>query len=329
MAHPKIILVFRKRTPSTLSIEFLFDTIYKKLNGNVDIQKYQLPFQSTGFFKRVWNFVSVLGFRKKILHITGDTYYVILGGWFCKRVITIHDLSFLMRTKGLRKRLLKIFWVSLPAKFSHKITVVSEATKNALLKEISLSPEKIQVVYNFIDPIYKPVERNFNATYPRILQIGTAFNKNIDTLVTALKGFRCTLVIIGKLSAKQRELLKKNDIDYINRQGISTTELYNEYIAADLLTFISTVEGFGMPIIEAQATGLPVVTSNCSSMPEVAGNGAVLVNPYDTTEIRLKIQELTSNEEKRSCLIQKGFRNVQRFSVDKVTEQYLDLYSSL
>jgi glycosyltransferase involved in cell wall biosynthesis len=234
-----------------------------------------------------------------------------------------------MRTKGLRKRLLKIFWVSLPAKFSHKITVVSEATKNALLKEISLSPEKIQVVYNFIDPIYKPVERNFNATYPRILQIGTAFNKNIDTLVTALKGFRCTLVIIGKLSAKQRELLKKNDIDYINRQGISTTELYNEYIAADLLTFISTVEGFGMPIIEAQATGLPVVTSNCSSMPEVAGNGAVLVNPYDTTEIRLKIQELTSNEEKRSCLIQKGFRNVQRFSVDKVTEQYLDLYSSL
>ena len=329
MVKPKVTLVFRKRTPSTISIEFLFDSLYKKTTNELDIEKYQLPFHSTGFFKRLANFTSVTHFRNRVLHVTGDTYYVILGALFCKRLITIHDLSFLNRTTGVRRYLLKLFWVQLPSRFSDKITVVSEATKKALIHEAHISPDKIQVIYNFIDPIYQPVERKFNYACPRILQIGTAFNKNIENLVKALKGVQCKLVIIGKLSDLQRSLLDAFEIDYQNRSGISIQELYQEYVHADLLTFISTVEGFGMPIIEAQATGLPVITSNCSSMPEVSGDGALFANPHDPEEIRDQINELIQNENKRFCLVQRGFKNASRFSFDQVKKQYLELYSEL
>jgi glycosyltransferase involved in cell wall biosynthesis len=328
VATRKIILVFRKRTPSTLSIEFLFDTLYDKINRDVDIRKFHLPFHSTGFFKRLWNYCSMIRFQNRVIHVTGDTYYVILGAWFCKRLITVHDLSFLNRTKGLRKWLLKVFWVTLPVKFAHRITVVSEATKQALLKETKLHPDKIQVVYNFIDPIYRPVNRIFNTSCPRILQIGTAFNKNIENLLIAITGLKCKLIIIGKLSQKHTELLRHHDINYENRKGISTYELYQEYIAADLLTFVSTVEGFGMPIIEAQATGLPVITSNCSSMPEVAGKGAILVDPVNPENIRAGILEIMSNEKKRCCLMHQGYTNASRFSLDSVTKQYLEIYAS-
>jgi glycosyltransferase involved in cell wall biosynthesis len=54
----------------------------------------------------------------------------------------------------------------------------------------------------------------------------------------------------------------------------------NEYNKSDILAFVSTSEGFGMPILEANAVGRVVVTSNITSMPEVANNAAHYVNPF-------------------------------------------------
>ena len=103
-------------------------------------------------------------------------------------------------------------------------------------------------------------------------------------------------------------------------------ELYHQ---CNMLSFISTHEGFGMPIIEAQATGRPVVTSNLSSMPEVAGKGALLVNPYDINDIKLKILSIMKNDSLRDNLIELGFENVKRFKKEVIAEQYLNLYHEI
>jgi glycosyltransferase involved in cell wall biosynthesis len=307
----------------------LFHTLYEQLQNEIEVRTFELPFLSTGLRKRLLNTWSLLQFSRCIVHITGDSYYAILGALFSKRVITIHDLSFLARTRGMKRRLLKLFWVTLPVHFSHAITVVSQATKQVLLKETTLRPGKIEVVGNFIDPIYQPVKRSFNAGLPRILQVGTDFNKNIENLAAALEGVPCLVVIIGKLSEKQKLLLNQLGINYRNYYALSLSELHNEYVLADLLSFVSTIEGFGMPILEAQATGLPVITSNCSSMPEVAGEGAVLVDPFNVESIREGIKTIIQNDNVRDQIITAGYRNVKQFSKETVASRYLKIYRQL
>lgn len=327
--HTSVILVYRKPLPGVYSIEYLFHNIYRELEKSSAIQEFELPWFSKGIIDRISNMKALFQFRKCIVHITGDCYYAILGAVFCKRVITIHDLSFLTRTSGFRRHLLKVFWIALPCLFAHRITVVSEATKKALLGEVNINPEKVQVIYNFIDPIYQPVLRNFDKGKPRILQVGTDFNKNLNNLVKALVGMPCTLTIIGRLSEAQKIMLNEAQIQFVSKHSLTIEELYQEFKMADLLTFVSTVEGFGMPILEAQATGLPIITSNCSSMPEVAGKGALLVDPHDIESIRKGILNIVDNGDLRAALVAEGYNNVKRFTKQKIAADYLNVYKSL
>ena len=313
-----------------MSIEYLFQSISEELKKqDIPVKNYTLPRFSTGLFSRLVNTLSLLQFKNGIVHITGDVYYAVLGAFFAKRIITIHDLSFLHRTSGITRKVLKLFWVTLPVRFSHRVTAISEATKQEILKEVRIEPQKIQVIPDFIDPIYQPFERSFNEANPRILQVGTAFNKNIERLASALENISCTLVIIGKLSPKQQEILQAKGIRFENYFRLPIEELYREYCKADMLVFVSTVEGFGMPILEAQASALPVITSNCSSMPEVAGDGALLVDPLNIESIRSGIMSVIADKKLRTSLVEAGLQNVKRFSKERVAEQYLQLYHSL
>ena len=323
---PEIILVFRKPNTTSNSIEFLFHHIHDELKDRVRITEVVLPRLSQGFLNRVYNTIQLLRYRKRAVHITGDVHYALLGALFSKRILTIHDLSFLSRTSGIRRRILSLFWVYLPARLAHRITVVSEATRKALMQEVNIDPSKVRVIHNFVHPIYKPVERQFNSACPRILQIGTSFNKNLENLVRALDGMSCVLVIIGSLSEKQEKLLSECRVNYIQRSALTLEQMHEEYVKADLLSFVSIIEGFGLPVLEAQATGLPVLTSNCSSLPEVAGAGALMVDPFSVADIRDGIIEISTNSLKRKDLIRAGYENAAKFEMKKIAEAYLTIY---
>jgi glycosyltransferase involved in cell wall biosynthesis len=192
-----------------------------------------------------------------------------------------------------------------------------------------LPETKIVIIYDFIHDMFKPVNKVINKQRPVILQIGCAPNKNLERLIDAMQEVECELIIIGKLSSKQRSLLYENKIRYQDKYDISMEELYEQYKQADLLCYVSTIEGFGMPLLEAQATGLPVITSNCSSMPEVAGAGALFVDPLSTYAIREGIRELINNDELRNRNVMSGFENVLRFSKEKIALEYLGVYEEL
>lgn len=326
----EVVLIYRKQFPHTFSIEFIFDNLIASLNSSFKIKKYILPRFSNSFFNRIVNIFSMLRLQDKIIHVTGDVHYAILGAWFNYRILTIHDLAFMHQNNGLKRSILKWFWIVLPVKFAHQVTVISEATKTDVLNYVRVDPQKITVIPDFISATFQPVlNRKFDHTRPALLQIGTAFNKNINCLAEALSGIPCILTIVGELSGSQKAALGKFEINYINKINLAAEALYQEYTKADLLTFVSTIEGFGMPIIEAQACGLPVITSNCSAMPEVAGDAALLVDPYQVASIQNGILELIRNETLRNELVKKGFENVKRFSKDKIVAQYNSLYQEL
>ncbi len=326
----KVILIFRKPFAGYFSIEYLFHEIAKSfLKEKIDVAEYVMPKYSKGLYNRVYNVFSMLHFKKKIVHVTGDVHYTILGAVFSKRILTIHDFSFMRRHTGLGRWIYHTFWIYLPVKFANYVTVISEATRKELFEYVHVKEEKVRVIPDFIDEIFKPAYKDFNSQTPRLLQIGTSFNKNIFRLAEALESINCELIIIGTINTELESKLRSHKINYQNKCNLTTEELYKEYTQADMLCYVSTIEGFGMPILEAQSTGIPVITSDCSSMPEVGGKGALYVDPLSIESIRKGITKCIEDESLRAQLKEDGFENIKRFSKENVVKQYISLYKMI
>ena len=162
---------------------------------------------------------------------------------------------------------------------------------------------------------------------------------SLDDSLQALNGaprspspLETKLVIVGSkgwLSNPIYKLPKKLDIeDRVKFLGrVEDKDLPALYSGAIALTFPSLFEGFGLPILEAQACGCPVLTSNISSMPEVAGKGALYVNPNSLGDIIEGIRRLQVTGY-RLQLIKAGFENVKRFSWEKCARETLGVLES-
>ncbi|MBL0024750.1 MAG: glycosyltransferase family 4 protein [Saprospiraceae bacterium] len=211
-------------------------------------------------------------------------------------------------------------------KKSQVITAISEATKQEIIKYTDCDPDKVKVVPVAISDKYRCVPKDFNHSKPVILNIGMAPNKNLIRLIEAIEGLEVHLCIVGKLNDEYIAKLKSYNIEYSNAFGISDEEMIQKYIDCDLMAFVSTYEGFGMPILEAQATGRVVITSDVSSMPEVAGFGAHFIDPFEVSSIRTGILKVINDATYRDELIDKGFKNIQRYNPDRIAGMYEEIY---
>ena len=280
-------------------------------------------------FKRISNVIAASLNQSDVNHVTGDINYVAILLQKNKTISTILDLGILHRTKGIKRRVLLDIWFKWPVYRSRLVTVISEATKQDLLKNVNCNPNKIKVIYVPISKSFQRVDKSFNSECPTILQIGGAPNKNLKGLIAAVSGITCKLLIIGKISECNLQLLQDAKIEYQNKVAIPFEEVIGCYESADMLFFASTFEGFGMPILEAQVVGRPVITSNILSMPEVGGTAAIYVDPYSLPEIRKAIVRVIENEKLRDSLVIGGFENVKRFDSERIATQYEELYNDI
>ena len=261
-------------------------------------------------------------------HITGDLHYLALALPARNTVLTIHDLVTLrLGGNRVKKYLWRKLWFDWPLRRVGKITCISETTKGELLATFPwLNPDKVFTIHNPIDPRFTPRPKVFDNHCPTILHIGTGWNKNLERVISALRGITCKLLIVGALSDEATQLLKENGISYENKVNISDDELLDCYQKCDIVSFPSIFEGFGMPIIEAQATGRAVVTSRIDPMREIAGKGACLVDATSVKDIHAAFCNIITNTEFRDNCIAKGLQNVQRFKVERIVAQYLEMY---
>jgi glycosyltransferase involved in cell wall biosynthesis len=325
-------LIFRKRSAAFFSIERLFDAILSHLRKTgVDLQRLELPYISTGILSVLRNACFVALRRKgEILHITGDVHYAALFCPLSKTIITVHDCVVLQRGTGVKRFILWALWFGLPMRFASAIVVISAQTKLELLKTVAVPEGKVTVIPNFVDPAFIFSERSFMGERPRILHVGTTANKNLARVVGALRDVACVLVIVGQIPRPTLEDLQQSGICYENHVGLDDESMARLYCDCDIISFPSTYEGFGMPILEGQAVGRPVLTSDLEPMRSVAGEGgALLVDPLSVDAIREGFLALVSDGLLRDRLIAAGKANSRKFTLEGVAASYAALYRKL
>ena len=111
----------------------------------------------------------------------------------------------------------------------------------------------------------------------------------------------------------------KSDVIFTGR--VNFDDLCRITAGALAMTYVSTFEGFGIPIIEAMRSGVPVITSNVTSMPEVAGNAALLCDPFSVSSIAESMMKIANDEQLRKTLIEAGLKRQNDFSWDKTAVQ--------
>ncbi|WP_276133826.1 glycosyltransferase family 4 protein [Polluticoccus soli] len=319
--------IYREFRETAFSIEGIFDVVRKKLSGTVNDRSFH--FDATK--SRVRNVLDIRKLPAGINHVTGDIYFLTIGLRKSKNVVTIHDLGHYEHLKQFPLKFIvyHLFWMYLPLRKADVITVVSETTKAHLLKAFGFAKDKVRVVYNPVKPIFKYSKKETLNTKLRILQVGSGWQKNLNNLIEAVKGTNYHLDIVGLPDAESIEKMQRFDILHTISSGLTDVQLYQKYLDCDILFFASIQEGFGMPIIEAQAVGRPVITSNVGAMLEVAQDTAVLVEPRNVAQIRQAIDALAQDKNYYDLIVEKGLGNASKYSIEHIADEYLNIYKEL
>lgn len=319
----KVSIIFRCKTNSFNSIENVFGTLNKYLKAS----SLELPFESNRPLNLIKNILFIRSKKLSIIHISGHDHYLL---WFPFRnaILTIHDIEALKRKKGLKRMIFKYLWFTLPIKNAKIITTISEFSKNEI-QGLYKKTIPIRVIENPLTLNLDFCKSTFNEECPKLLLIGTKQNKNLERVIQAVIGLQCELIIIGKLKEETLVSLTENKIRHTAMFNISKKEIEEQYNVCDLLCFVSTYEGFGLPILEAQAAGRPILCSNVSPMKEVAGDGALLADPFSIEDIRNGIISIIEDKKLRLSLVEKGRLNVKKYDPEIIAIKYQSIYSEL
>lgn len=266
-------------------------------------------------------------------------------------VISIMDVSYLMFPEYFAKKdLMQLAnWTKYSAQNAKKVVVISESTKRDVIKFYHKKEQDVVVCYPGYQKnlqIYEStniriddLKKKFNIVGEYIIAIGTLQpRKNYERLIKVYanlkkSGIKEKLVIVGKkgwlydsiFSLVKSLKLEKNVI----LTGYMDDNEVNILLSrAKIYVLASLYEGFGIPVLEAQAAGIPCVLSNVSSLPEIAGESVLFFDPEDIKDIEVKMRELLENEELRRILSLKGRENVKRFNWEKCAREVLSTIKS-
>lgn len=251
----------------------------------------------------------------------------------------VHDLGFLSRPDlypGSAKKL-RVQTDDLISR-ADRIVAVSDATRRDILRQYGSSVPPISVLYEGVDERFTHTGEKFVSGNPYILFVGALKPaKNVPTLIAAFANFLKSqrkiydLLLVGGdywPDPKIYQAVKRYGLtDRVKFTGtVDAAQLPAYYRGAELFVSPSLVEGFGLTVAEAQACGCPVIASSAGSLPEVAGDGGILLKPRDVDGYTKAMASVVSRKDLRTQLVQKGLKNVRRFSWEKFVRGVMGLY---
>lgn len=324
-----VLHIQRKPAADYHSMEVLFDQIREAMPAGTRVRTAVCPQPSRGVVPRLRALWWVKRLRAKVFHVTGDVHFLALALPASRTVLTVHDCNVLRDAGGLRRWLLRKLWFEWPAKRAARVTAISSATRDELVAVSGLDTSSIDVIANCVSPEFclGPASVASLQARLRVLLVGTAANKNLERALEALRGLPVEVEIIGRVPEALRSRLEA--LRWSASHDLDVSAMAEAYRRSTLLLFPSLAEGFGMPIVEAQACGTPVVTSAMPPMDEVAGGAALLVDPQDSQSIRAACEQLLGDQALRERLIEQGKKNAARYTPQKTAQGYADVYQSI
>lgn len=252
-----------------------------------------------------------------------------------KEYVIIHDMIpfyYDENYRGYFNRLenFYIMWrLKASASCADRVITISEASKRDIIKYSHADEKKIMVINNGCNPIKAadcmPPERNY------IVAVTSALpHKNAEGILNAYAEYRklsenpLPLTIIGIESAGSKTGEYAEGVTCI--KYVDKDEKMHALIrGAKAFLFLSLIEGFGFPPIEAMQLETPVVCSNLSSLPEVVNDAALMVNPNDAREAARALLRVTTDEALARELIAKGLKNAERFDWNSTVDKYKEV----
>lgn len=283
--------------------------------------------------------------RIDVLHSTHHTLPLRVR---CKRVVTVHDLTFLRMPERYppARRLYMQTLTRLSAKVADKIIVPSLAVRDDASRLLRVPAERLAVVYEAAGAPFVPLDRaaaesvalRYGIAPPYVLSVGSLEpGKNRARLFRALRrlvdeGIDVRLAIVGQPAwSYESELALIDELRLRDRVVVAgyvkQEDLPALYNAATAFAFPSLYEGFGLPLIEAMACGVPALTSDVSATAEIAGDAALLVAPRSTDEIYAGLRRLLTDAALRDELSRRGRARAAEFSWRRAADETHGVYA--
>jgi len=268
-------------------------------------------------------------------------------------VVSIMDVIHLRSAKyrnSLSSYLYAWPMLSAAARRADHIVTVSNYSKTQIMEALGVAESKISVIHcgvgaQFRRDVAEQGSRSaaeaLGIRRPYLLYVGNLKpHKNVVTLLRAFAHLRNdgkiphTLLIVGDDARWKQSVVEECERLGIRDSTVLTpfvsAEIFPKiYAGADLLVMPSTIEGFGLPVLEAMACGTPVLCSNAASLPEVAGDAALYFDPASHEELAVQVLHILQSTDLRDSLRDLGLQRAKEFNWQDSNRKHLEIYSRL
>ena len=322
---------------------------------------FKIKLLEGGFYPK-WEQISLAKAAKRdkvdILHCTSNTAPLFLN---MPLVLTLHDIIYMeksylqiLRGSGTSYQkfgnLYRRFVVPRIIKYSNKIITVSEFEKRRIADFFKLDGSKLKAVYNGVSTHFKritdenelrKVKEKYKLPEKFFFFLGnTDPKKNTKGVLKALslfykqnnEGYKLVMLDYerNELEKLLTEIGDTSLLEKIHLTGyVINTDLPAIYTLSKIFLYPSLRESFGIPMLEAMACGTAVITSNTSSMPEIADDAALIIDPFKPEDITDAILKLLNDDNYRTALVEKGYKQAANFTWKSMAEKVLEIYKSI
>lgn len=311
-----------------------------------NVKPFVIPFHK-GYFR--WQngpFVKKLREIEPDLLIASNYTLPFFNKW--KSIVFEHDISFVTHPEWYSKKeaLMKKYLIKRSLKKSNSIVAVSEFSKNEIVKNFNIDPEKIKVFLHGVEDkfqrshendIYKWKEQKGLKDKKIIGYLGSIFNRrNVPLLVRSVDLIRkelpeTVLYVIGKdLTHPPQNIAQVLNRDWIRWDAaIKDAELPLFYSSIDAFAYLSEYEGFGLPPLEALACGTVPVLLNETSLREIYTDMAIMVDSPDAHKIKEALITAIKDQVKKQAALSRFSERRPRFSWPKIAKEFSLMIESM